>query len=207
MMTEEGYIKFKCRREDDFPGMPQNALQQLTEWRAVLKKEQLIGEYPNKIGFGNISVRKEENEGFFITGSATGGIEMLGKEHYAEVTDYHFEKNEVVATGKIDASSESMSHAALYESNEEVKAVIHVHHLALWKKLLHHIPTTQGDVAYGTPEMAEEIKRLYRETDLPQRKILAMAGHEEGLISFGMSLQEAGEVLFQYYKKELSGRG
>ncbi len=43
--------------------------------------------------------------------------------------------------------------------------------------------------------MALEILRLYRETGLPRRKLAAMAGHEEGIISFGCDLDEAGKVL------------
>ena len=57
------------------------------------------------------------------------------------------------------------------------------------------MPTTLPKVEYGTPEMAIEIRRLYRETTLPKVKILVMAGHEEGIICFGETIVEAIEVL------------
>ena len=43
--------------------------------------------------------------------------------------------------------------------------------------------------------MAYEIMRLFKETDVPSRKILVMAGHEGGIVTFGKNLQEAFEVL------------
>ncbi len=47
----------------------------------------------------------------------------------------------------------------------------------------------------GTPGMALEMFRLFEEENLGDRKILAMAGHEDGIICFGGSLDEAGQVL------------
>jgi hypothetical protein len=37
--------------------------------------------------------------------------------------------------------------------------------------------------------------RLFRVTDLHSRKILAMAGHEGGVVTFGKDLEEAFTVL------------
>jgi hypothetical protein len=56
---------------------------------------------------------------------------------------------------------------------------------------LHRIPTTDAAVAYGTPDMAMEVGRLFRESDLAQVGLFAMAGHEEGLVSFGRNPAEA----------------
>jgi len=47
--------------------------------------------------------------------------------------------------------------------------------------------------------MAFEIMRLLRDTDLNEVKIFAMAGHEEGIFTFGNTLDEAGEILLAYY--------
>ena len=51
------------------------------------------------------------------------------------------------------------------------------------------------------PEMAEEVIRLFKETDVKEKKILAMAGHEEGVVSFGKNLKEAGQILLEYFEK------
>lgn len=39
---------------------------------------------------------------------------------------------------------------------------------------MHRVPTTGADIPYGTPQMANEIKRLVK--SLSQDKILVMAG-------------------------------
>jgi hypothetical protein len=49
--------------------------------------------------------------------------------------------------------------------------------------------------------MAEEMFRLFQQQDLTHQKIIVMAGHEDGVLTFGESLAEAGEVLFQYWKR------
>jgi hypothetical protein len=55
------------------------------------------------------------------------------------------------------------------------------------------LPTTNEDVAYGTPQMASEFYRLFSETDFAKKGIAVMAGHEGGLISVGSNMQEATE--------------
>ena len=60
-----------------------------------------------------------------------------------------------------------------------------MHTDGLWATLLDRAPATSKSVAYGTPEMAYEIMRLFKGTDLRSRKILVMAGHEGGIATFG----------------------
>jgi len=158
----------------------------------------LIGAYENGIGFGNISQRHQKNQ-FFISGSATGNFPQLNETHYSLVTDFNIEQNWVKCQGPIIASSESMSHAVIYQECPEVNVVIHVHHLSWWKKLLHTIPTTSVQAAYGTPEMAYEIIRLFKESEISKKGILAMAGHEEGLFGFGKNFSEASHFFVQLF--------
>ena len=49
--------------------------------------------------------------------------------------------------------------------------------------------------------MANEIKRLIKDEKLGEHKILAMAGHKDGVISFGKDFDEAFEVLMSYFNK------
>jgi len=65
----------------------------------------------------------------------------------------------------------------------------------LWATLLGHAPTTSKAIEYGTPEMAYEVRRLFKTTDVKSRKIFVMAGHEGGIITFGKDLEEAFTVL------------
>jgi hypothetical protein len=69
----------------------------------------------------------------------------------------------------------------------------------LWRRRrVLSIPETDPSVPYGTPEMALEVGRLYRETVLPERQILAMGGHEDGILVLGRNPEEAGGVLLSW---------
>lgn len=197
MMMDEGYIKFNCKwiKAD---AVSKDKISEINHWRNKLYTLGLIGAYDNGIGFGNLSRCLDENS-FLITGSATGGLDKLNESHFALVTDYNIEKNELTCEGPIKASSESLSHAIIYECSPETNAVIHVHNGTMWKKFIHHVPTTKSDVAYGTPEMAKEITRLFKETNVKEEKFLVMGGHQEGIIAFGNTIDEAGAILLEKY--------
>ena len=61
--------------------------------------------------------------------------------------------------------------------------------------LLDRVPTTSKAVAYGTPEMAYEIIRLFQMSDVRSEKIFIMAGHQDGVVTLGKNLEEAFQVL------------
>ncbi len=192
---QEGYIKFHCHWIKAAP-MSAAQLKDVIACRNSLYHKKLIGVYPNGVGFGNVSIRSGND--FIITGSATGQYPTLNEQHFAVVTDYNLRQNALTCKGTIEASSESLSHAVIYESSPDTNAVIHIHHMPTWKNLMDKVPTTASDVTYGTPEMAEEIKRLFRETNVAQEKILVMGGHQEGIITFGKTLEEASRILLEH---------
>jgi len=196
---DEGYIKFFCNWIEAEP-ISINQLHELNKWRDTLYNLGLIGAYHNGIGFGNISKRLN-NHTFIITGSATGGLKTLNENHYVLVNEYNLWQNSLTCTGPIKASSESLSHAVVYECSKETNAVIHIHNFEMWEKLIHNVPTTREEISYGTTEMANEIKKLFIETNVKAEKIIAMAGHEEGIIAFGKTLDEAGEILLKRMHK------
>ena len=190
---DEGYIKFNCNwiPSND---IPLNKVAELNMWREIMYNKGLIGVYPDGIGFGNISMRCNENT-FLISGTATGGLPTLSESHYSLVTNYDLSTNSVTCVGPLKASSESLTHALIYECSATTNAVIHIHNLNLWNSLLHHAPTSSENISYGTPGMANEIKRLFDETTLSKEKIIVMGGHRQGMISFGKDLEEAGRIL------------
>jgi Class II Aldolase and Adducin N-terminal domain len=108
-----------------------------------------------------------------------------------------FRKNWLRYEGVAIPSSESLTHAAIYESDASTSAVIHCHDSGLWATLLDRAPTTSKSVAYGSPEMAYEVMRLFKGTDLRSRKILMMAGHEGGIATFGKNLEDAFDVVMR----------
>lgn len=197
---DEGYIKFQAHWQQA-PPLPEKSLQDIIICRDLLHQIGLIGVYPNGIGYGNISQRwqagggspweSEAREGqFIISGSATGHLVTLTPEHFTLVTEVNIDLNKVWCEGPIIASSETMSHAVIYQHCPEVNAVIHVHHAQLWQQLLHQIPTTDADATYGSPEMAYSIIQLLHKTDLLHHKIFVMEGHPEGIFAFGESLMD-----------------
>ena len=54
-----------------------------------------------------------------------------------------------------------------------------------------NVPMTPPDVSYGTPRLAREILHLFRSSDLESAKFFVMAGHQDGIVSFGLTLEEA----------------
>lgn len=190
-MIDEGYTKFVV----DWTRAPPLALAavaDLIHWRRPLYAAGLIGLYEDiGIGFGNISVRTSANGQFIISGTQTGHLADLSNEHFALVTNFDLTANSVTCSGPIQASSESMTHATIYSLNASINAVVHIHSSEIWVRLSDSLPATDAEVAYGTPEMAEEFERLYCNTKFPTTGVAVMAGHEDGLISIGQSLQEA----------------
>lgn len=196
----EGYVKFNCDwKQNDF-GFDDEIFGQLETSRTKLYELGLIGMYPDGIGFGNISVRLGESTAFVITGSATGQFTKLDRSHYALVTAYNFEENSISCTGLTKASAESLSHAAIYETIPSAGAVVHIHSLHLWNKLLNIFPCTSEDIEYGTPEMAGAIQQLISGmTD--DQKIMVMGGHREGILSFGDTLNEAISQIIKLFNR------
>lgn len=202
---DEGYIKFQCHysasKHLDDPET-EETLKELILYRQKFYELNLIGAYPDGIGFGNIS-KILSNGKMLISGSATGNFAQASAEHFGLVDKCSIDTNEVFCSGPVIASSESMTHQMIYRLPEQINVVVHVHHPKLWEKYKFEIPTTGEKVPYGTPEMANEISRLYQEDRLAQTKCLAMAGHEEGLIAFGKSFEEV-YLLYQQLLKDIS---
>jgi L-ribulose-5-phosphate 4-epimerase len=193
------YVKFSCHRVAagiaSFGG-----LAELNACRRKLLDLRLIGVDPSGIGFGNLSVRDGATDKFYITGSATGGIPELTLADCAKVVTCDFKMNRVRYEGSALPSSESLTHAAIYKSDATAGAVIHCHDSKLWAPLLNQAPTTSKAAEYGTPQLAYEIMQLFTGTNV-QRKIVVMAGHEGGIVTFGNDLEEAFAVLMRERKQ------
>ena len=188
------YVKFTYDRARSDVA-PFTALVELNACRRKLLEMGLVGVDSNGIGFGNLSVRDGATQNFYITGSATGSLAKLSLTDCVRVVNYDFKKNWLQYDGTATPSSESLTHAAIFESDPSISAVIHCHDLDLWRTLFDRAPTTSESVPYGTPEMAYEIMRLFRGNDMRKSKIFVMGGHEAGIVSFGKDLEEAFAVL------------
>jgi L-ribulose-5-phosphate 4-epimerase len=195
-MVDEGVIKYHCQWQLG-PALEKSQLTELIFWRDTLWQASQIGTYPDGIGYGNISQRLS-SQAFAVSGSQTGYLAQTQPDHYTMVDRWTIDSNTLHCIGPVKASSESLTHAALYQYSEEIQAVMHVHNLSLWQQYQHHLPTTTAEIPYGTPAMAYEMWRLMEESALPQQRILIMAGHKEGILTFGPTLASAAQVLARY---------
>ena len=193
-MRETGSVKFTCQQVpidmSRFAGFAE-----LNRYRRKLLALGMIGVDASGVGFGNLSIRNGATSRFYITGLATAGISELMPTDCAKVVAYDFARNWLRCEGSTVASSESLTHAAVYESDPTARAVIHCHDMKLWAALLDKAPTTPKRVEYGTSEMAHAVRRLFEATDVEKRKIFVMAAHDGGLVTFGRDLQEAFGIL------------
>jgi ribulose-5-phosphate 4-epimerase/fuculose-1-phosphate aldolase len=193
-MNEIGAVKFNYESFGGelalFPGF-----EELNATRQKLRRQGLLGVDDHGIGFGNVSVRDGATSSFYITGSGTGALPELTLDDYAKVIAWDFERNWLRCEGRVIASAESLTHAAVYSMDADARVVLHGHGERLWRNLRQRDCATNEDVAYGTAEMAREVQRLFRETDVRSRKVFAMAGHTNGIVAFGRNFAEAMRVI------------
>ncbi|MEJ2275688.1 MAG: class II aldolase/adducin family protein [Woeseiaceae bacterium] len=207
MSLDEGYIKDSMEWSLAPPPMPAVA-RELETWRRPLYEAGLIGHYDDlDIGYGNISRRCGEPGQFLISGTQTGEIAATSERHYALVTSVDIDANTVTCVGPVRASSEAMTHAAIYALDARIEAVVHVHSRRLWQRYRDELPTTDAAVAYGTPAMAREFARLFAGAAFEQTQTAVMGGHEEGLVSFGPSLADAARRMLSLARPEEPGPG
>jgi len=185
---DDGVIKYRAVHENSsLSAHP--LLSQLDDARTELYDFGLIGVYSNGIGYGNVSVR--HHAGCIISGTATGGHRILGEKQYCSVLDFDINRNIVYTKGPVVASSESMTHCAIYQANPLIECVLHVHSRKLWLRLLDEgYPFTSADIPYGTPQMAQGMVSLVKGHATPFG-LLVMAGHEEGIVAYGQTISSA----------------
>jgi hypothetical protein len=205
-MQPEGVIKFDLLFTAAAP-LSMDSISDLDAWRNILREHELIGQDPDRYqgySYGNVSKRSgppaapKGRRSFIISGTQTGALTRLDNTHYVLVTACDIDHNRIVAEGPIRPSSEALTHGILYDLDERIRFVFHVHSSVIWGAARElGIPLTSPSVAYGTPAMAQEVQRLFRDTDLANRGIFTMGGHEDGVVSFGPTAESAGSILLE----------
>lgn len=204
---DDGVIKYDRSLFKKSPPLLTSDYSRLEKWREKLFGINLIGEYlPEKIGFGNLSQKKDYSEffegpttQFLITGTQTGGFPHLDGNYYTRVLDTNLEKNTCRVFGPVEASSEALTHAAVYNSNPKITAVFHIHSKEIWKGMIEKsYPATSEKIHYGTIEMANAVEEI---TKSSPNGVIVMKGHDDGVISYGQTLDEAGELILKLYRE------
>ncbi len=206
---DEGAIKFAAEHSEQPLSARRfsEAACRLVAWREILAKTGLVGQQPELyggFGYGNVSCRvgppsmPRRRRAFLITGTQTSGRACMSLADFCVVERCDPRRNRVSSYGPVLPSSESLTHGAIYDLGSHLRYVFHAHSPAIWRRAAAlRIPTTGARVAYGTPEMAREVERLWHGSSLPDLGILAMGGHEDGIVAFGRSAEEAGEVMLR----------
>ena len=152
-------------------------------------REGCLSKHTHRARARNVSIRNEA--GCIISGTSTGSIRVLGAGGYCYVRSFDLKQNTVKTEGPIFASSESMTHCAIYQANSSVQCVLHIHNRELWQKLLDHgCESTPAQIPYGTPQMAVSMATLVA-TNLEPSNLLVMAGDEEGIVAYGQTINSA----------------
>ncbi|MDA8019047.1 MAG: class II aldolase/adducin family protein [Thermoanaerobaculia bacterium] len=210
----EGVIRFELEhgasREFDARDMP--CLKELDGWRWVLRHLGLLGRDANRYGgygFGNLSHRVPAESGtepaFVISGSQTGEREFLGNQGWALVRDWDLGEFRAVASGPVPPSSESLTHAVIYEIAEHVQCVVHVHSPEIWQATGElNLPCTGPDIDYGTVEMVQQVRGLFQ-AGLAEVGVFTMTGHEDGVVAFGTDAADACGRLLTVLSRSVGG--
>lgn len=189
---------------------------ELTAWRDILRRTGLIGQAPERYdgyAWGNLSVRVgpatagRGRRAFLITGSQTSGLSDFGMGDCALVERWDTSANRVTSRGRSQPSSEALSHAAVYDSAPHVRAVDHAHSPVLWQAARSlRLPSTDRSAATGTPAMARAIEQCWRSGVFAERRILTMGGHEDGVLTCGRTVEEAGLALLKWLARAMVKR-
>lgn len=198
----DGVIKFQAlHTRGALP--PDVSYTDIHSWFGICRALDLIGQHPGRYqgaAYGNISQRAER--GFLITGTQTGGKPSLDEKDIAWVRSFDVLSNRVVSQGPANPSSESLTHGQLYLLDPGIGFIIHVHSPLIWDRAGElALPATSADAAYGTPEMAKEVERLMRSTPAADLGTFSMGGHEDGIVVFGETPDQAGLRLLRLYRR------
>lgn len=205
----EGTIRFAYVLEQpDGPVAPPDLLAELNGWRATLGRLGLLGQEPTRyggLGFGNASARHPERpDQFLVTASQTGALARLDQEHLVRITHANVARFWVDALGSQPPSSESLTHAMIYQADPGVGWVFHGHSPEIWRcaEAL-KLPATPPDVAYGSAEMAEAVAALLRAE--PGRPLgFVTLGHRDGVFACGATAAAAGGALVSLLARALA---
>ncbi len=198
--TDEGVIQFNL----DYTPRPLDAVAELStlcHFHQLFQRLGWLGKASDRYdgaAYGNLSKRCTSKSGFVISATQTGNL-TLNAQRICQVSRFNLEKNYVVAHGPLKPSSEALTHAAAYALAPEVQWVFHIHEPILWR----HAATikmaqTSDGIGYGTPAMAKEMGRLFP-TLQDGCGLVAMTGHQDGIISFADTAARAASQLFSAY--------
>lgn len=179
----------------------------LMGWRSVMVDTGLLGVDPARydgIGFGNVSARVGARSAargarpFVVSGSQTSLVGDVGAQHFCVVNGWRLRDNHLTSEGPVLPSSESLTHGTIYDEGPHITAVLHAHSPDIWRNyeaLL--LPSTPPGVDYGTVAMGDATRKLFQAGRVLECQAYVMRGHEDGVVVFGKTIDDAGAVLMR----------
>jgi ribulose-5-phosphate 4-epimerase/fuculose-1-phosphate aldolase len=209
MSAAEGVIRFEYQLERAPAPLATGAdFVRLNAWRSILHRLSLIGQCASRYdgyAFGNVSLRCPQNPAtFLITASQTSGKPRAEPEDWTQVNRPDLRQFRVDAVGLLPPSSESMTHAMIYQADSQVSCVLHVHSPDIWTRTDRLVlPHTGTAAAYGTPDLASHVRQLFRDHAV-RPLVFTTLGHEDGVFACGRDVDSAAHALMDVLAAALS---
>lgn len=208
-MDTEGTIRFAYALDTpDGPVAHPAMLAALNGWRAVFRRLGVLGQESGRyggLGFGNLSARDPERpDEFLITASQTAGAPALTDHELVRITHSNPGRFWVDATGHHPPSSETLTHAMLYQADETLAWVFHLHSPDIWQQAeALYLPATGETVPYGSPAMVDAVAGLL--TRHPARPLVFVTlGHLDGVFACGSSANATGAAVVSLLARSLA---
>jgi hypothetical protein len=204
-VIDDGVIKYDRTNFSYLETISEQEFAEIEYQRKKLYQLNLIGVEPiSNIGFGNISakynfqnVHQTTNPQFVITGTQTGKYPELDGKLYTRVIDFDINELKLFSMGAVEASSEALTHAAIYLGNPKIQGIVHVHSTAIWEGIIREKKnSTRADIPYGSKEMALESMNMVRNNPVG---FFAMEGHDDGVVTYAESIQAATDIIINLY--------
>ena len=146
--------KFNCNLKMGFE-MDKKLFLDLERFRVLYHKMGLInGQLVDDLHFGSLSKRTGSEE-FIITGANTYQFSILNSTQYTRLVKADLKKNKVEAKGPIAPSQLSLLHYLTYQSNQDIKCVMHFNHQNIWKYLV------SKELVVDKPKTISKIIKIY----------------------------------------------
>lgn len=203
MVIDDGVIKYDLSGYIHSGNIENIEYKDLEECRKILFGLNLIGEYPEEqVGFGNMSLKcdyqqyhKTTHPQFVITGTQTGKFSDLTGEHYTRVLDYDIKAMTLNAMGPVKASSEAITHGAIYLANNSINTIFHIHNEKIWDGMIaSSYPSTPSEIPYGTFEMAQAVKKCINGQS---EGVFVMKGHKDGVVIYAENLKRCTDLTLE----------
>jgi L-ribulose-5-phosphate 4-epimerase len=176
-----------------------HTMETLRGWRTVLKRLGLLGQDPARyegLGFGNLSARDQARPAeFVVTASQTSGAETLDDDGLVRIVRGDLARFWVDALGRQPPSSETLTHAMIYQADAGVNWIFHVHSPEIWRQTRAlRLPATPEHVAYGSTAMVQAVAALLEQHSARPLAFTTL-GHQDGVFACGAGADDAGTIL------------